>query len=144
MEHMQWCQRKGVEHSDAAKRIADEYNLHRLGAEYDSIGKWFACSLQDGTSDHVLYDDKLSAVLHQHHNERNFLFMKINPSSASPCEMEVMLSTTRRLWKHNIRMPDPDHKHGGPSIITRLMAEDQLNFMRGAVTNLKMPWDREA
>lgn len=143
-EHQPWCQLKGWVHTDAAKRMTDEYNLHRVAAGYDAIGKWIACALQDGTSDHVLYDDKLSAVTHQRHNESRYVFIKINPSSSNPCEMEVMLRTSRRLYDAGMRMTDPDHKHGGPSVIRRLMVEDELNFMRGAVTNLVMPWDRKA
>jgi hypothetical protein len=57
------------------------------------------------------------------------------------CEAEVMLTTARQLYDNGMRMTDPDHKHGGLDLITRLTAEDQLAQMRGVVTNLKMPWE---
>lgn len=139
MEHESWCPWKGKSHSDAAKRLSDTFNLHRIGAPYDSIGKWFAATLADGSSDDVLYDDKLSCVTHQKHNERYYTFIKIIPSTMKPCEAEVMLKTARTMYDKGMRMTDPDHKHGGPDLITRLTVEDQLNQMRGIVTGLKMP-----
>jgi hypothetical protein len=58
------------------------------------------------------------------------------------CEAEVYLETNRRLYSRGMRMTDPDHKHGGMDLITRLNVEDQLAMMRGVVQNLKMPWER--
>jgi hypothetical protein len=139
-QHEPWCKRSA--HSDAAKRCADNYNLHRIADEYGSIGKWIAIALQDGSSDGVLYDDKLSAVRHQHHNEQRYAFMKISPHGMALCEAEVYLETNRRLYSRGMRMTDPDHKHGGMDLITRLNVEDQLAMMRGVVQNLKMPWER--
>lgn len=142
-EHEPWCQKKYTSHSDAAKRLCDTYNLHYMvDGTYNSIGKWFAAALADGSSDNTLYDDKLSAVTHQHHNESRYTFVKIVPSSMNVCEAEVMLGTARQLYNGGMRMADPDHKHGGPSVIKRLMAEDQLAMLRGVASNVKMPWER--
>lgn len=137
--HESWCQFKGIDHSDAAKRLGDTYNLHRIGAGHASIGKWFAASLSEGRSDDTLYDDKLSCVRHQHHNEKYYAFIKIAPNSMNACEAEVILKTHRQMYKNGLRMADPDHKHGGPDLITRLTAEDQLAQMRGVVQNLRIP-----
>lgn len=137
--HEAWCQFKGVTHSDAAKALRDTFNLHRIGAPYDSIGKWFAVSLAEGKGDNVLYDSKLECVRHQKHNERYYTFIKIVPVTMNECEANVMLNTARRLYANGMRMADPDHKHGGVDLITRLTVEDQLAQMRGIVTNLRMP-----
>jgi len=141
MQHESWC--KIATHSDAAKRLSDTYNLHRIALGIDANGKWFAVSLAEGRGDDVLYDSKLDCVNHQKHNERYYTFIKIVPSNMKSCEAEVMLSTARRLYDKGMRMTDPDHKHGGPDVIKRLMVEDQLNMMRGIVSNLRMPWEAE-
>lgn len=137
-QHEPWC--KAPAHSDAAKRMSDTYNLHRLAGGLASVGKWFAAKLEDGRTDNVLYDSKLDCVRHQGHNERYYTFIKIAPNSMNQCEGEVMLTTARKLYDKGMRMADPDHKHGGMDLITRLTVEDQLQQARGVVTNLAMPW----
>lgn len=132
---------KGKAHSDAAKRLADTYNLHRIALGLDAVGKWFAASLAEGRSDDVLYDSKLDCVVHQKHNEKYYTFIKIVPAGMKTCEAEVMLKTARTMYDKGMRMTDPDHKHGGPDLITRLNAEDQLALMRGVARNVKMPWE---
>jgi hypothetical protein len=139
--HEQWCRKKTTDHSDAAKRLCDTYNLHRIAIGDDAIGKWFAAALSDGDSDQVLYNSKVECVRHQRHNEQYYTYIKIIPPSMKVCEAEVMLTTARQLYDNGMRMTDPDHKHGGLDLITRLTAEDQLAQMRGVVTNLKMPWE---
>lgn len=142
MIHEAYCRYKQSGHSDAAKRFCDIYNLHRIGAGNASIGKWFAVRLSDGTSDDTLYDNKLAAVTHQHHNEQFYAFVKIVPPSMKVCDAEVMLTTHRKMYDAGMRMTDPDHRHGGMDLITRLTQSDQLAMARGAVTGLRMPWER--
>lgn len=137
--HSQGCPIKFMNHSDAAKRIRDVYELHRLGAGNAAINKWIACKLEDGSSDNVLYDSKLDAVKHQHHNEQFYMFIKIPPSGMTVCEAEILLTTHRRMYEKGLRMTDPDHRHGGPDLIKRLTWSDQLAAMRGAVTGLILP-----
>lgn len=139
MNHEPWCRHKALGHSDAAKRIVDTYNLHRLGGGYDAIGKWFASALSDGRSDSVLYDSKLDCVKHQHHNEMYYAYTKIIPGSMNICEAEVMLKTTRNLYDKGLRVADPDHRRGGLDVIKRLSVEDQLAQSRGINTNLTLP-----
>ena len=140
MIHESWCPLRHSDHSDAAKRLCDIYNLHKIGAGYDAIGKWFAAALADGRSDDTLYDSKLDCVTHQHHNERYYTFIKIVPPSMKICEAEVKLVTARRMYDAGMRMADPDHRHGGMDLITRLTLSDQLAQSRGVVRNLKMPF----
>lgn len=139
--HQSWCKQKALGHSDAAKRLSDTYNLHRIALDLNAVGKWFAASLAEGRSDNVLYDSKLDCVTHQHHNEQYYVFVKIAPCGMDACEAEVMLRTQRNLYDAGMRMADPDHKHGGPDVIRRLTVEDQLQQMMGRNTNLIMPWE---
>lgn len=140
-EHQPWCQHKAFGHEDAAKRIADQYNLHRIGAEYDSIGRWIAARLTDGTSDGVLYDTKADAVRHQHHDENYYTFIRINPTSMNACEAAVMLKTARTLYDNGLRLADPNDVTGGKDVIRRSTVEDQLNQSVGRNSNLIMPWE---
>jgi hypothetical protein len=141
MIHENWCQQKSLPHEDAAKRLADTYNLHRLGMGDASIGRWFAVRLNDGTSDQVLYDTKRDAVRHQHHDEQFYAFIKIVPSDMTACAAAVMLKTNRALYDSGMRMADPDDRFGGKDVIKRVSIEDQMNQSRGRNTNLIMPWE---
>lgn len=138
-EHEPWCQKKTKPHTDAAKKVCDTYNLHKMADPRGSIGRWFACALADGETDGVLYDSKRDAVRHQHHNESRYTFLKVGPSSMNVCEAEVMLGTARQLYEKGLRMSDPDARNGGPDVIKRLMVEDQLNMLRGVASNLVIP-----
>jgi len=140
MEHESYCRYKQSGHSDAAKRMADTYNLHKIGAGYAAIGKWIAVTLAEGTSDDVLYDNKRDAVRHQKHNEQYYAYIKIVPPSMKYCDAEVMLNTHRRMYDAGMRMADPDAKSGGLDLITRLTQSDMLAQSRGVVMNLEMPF----
>lgn len=140
--HQPWCQQRALpQHEDAAKRLADTFNLHRVAAPYDSIGRWFAVTLHDGTGDGVLYDSKRDCVVHQGNNEDYYTFVKIVPSTMNACEAQVMLSIARRLYDNGMRMADPDDRHGGKDLIIRGSVEDQLALTRGIASNLIMPWE---
>lgn len=139
MQHQSWCQQAVMGHSDAAQRVCDAYNLHRVALGYDAIGKWIACALADGRSDNVAYDSKRHAVVHQHHNEQYYTFIKIGPPSMNECEAEVMLKTARCLYDKGMRLTDPDDAHGGKDVIKRVSVEDQLAQANGLNTNLIIP-----
>lgn len=141
MEHQSYCMMQMMGHSDAAKRLSDTYNLHRIGAGWDAVGKWFAAKLEDGRSDDTLYDSRSDCVLHQHHDEMFYTYIKIVPSSMNVCDAEIMLRTARTLHEKGIRIADPDHKNGGMDVIKRSSAEDQFAQLRGVNTNLIMPWE---
>jgi hypothetical protein len=89
--HTPTCMRKGMGHSDAAKRCSDTYRLHRSANLTNAIRKWIAVALADGTSDGVLYDTKRDAVRHQHHNEQFYAFVCIGPHDMAPCDAEEFL-----------------------------------------------------
>ena len=141
-EHEPWCRKPEKPHTDGAKRLSDTYNLHRTASgllNFEVVGKWFAAALNDGSSDGVLYDSKLECVLHQHHNEQYYTFVKICPGGMNVCEAEVVLRTARTLYNNGFRVADPDHRHGGVDVIKRLTIEDQRMAARGIVTGLLMP-----
>lgn len=141
-EHEPWCPQKHFGHSDSAKRLTDTYNLHRVSAgllNFDVLRKWFAVRLSDGTSDQVLYDTKQEAIRHQHHNEQQYAFICIAPSSMNVCEAEVTMKTHRTLYDKGLRMVDPDSRTGGKDWIKRTSVEDQLSLSRGVVTGLLTP-----
>lgn len=143
MIHQHWCQQKALGHSDAAKRISDTYELHRIAGGLDTVGKWFAAALADGRTDNVLYDSKRDAVLHQHHNEQLYTFIKMNPGPMTPCDAEVMLKTARTLHDKGLRLTDPDDAHGGRDVIKRLTVEDQRTLAKGRTSNLILPWEMQ-
>ncbi len=121
------------DHSDAAKRIADTYNMHRLADPYGNIGYWFASALIDGTSDNVLYESRQHAIAHQHHNENYYTFIQIVPSTMTPCESEVMLKVARMAYDKGWRISDGMSRH---DLIKRLGWEDQLALSNGIATNV--------
>lgn len=123
--HEQWCRARAFEHSDAAKRTRDQYELHRMALPLECIGKWFAVALLDGTSDGVLYAGKQETVRHQHHNEQWYAYVQINPGGMSVCEAEAFLKIHRDMYDKGVRLHDPDASSGGHSLIPALSAEDQ-------------------
>jgi hypothetical protein len=137
--HASWCRQTALGHTDAAKRLSDIYNLHRIGSPYGSIGRWFAVALIDGRGDGELYDSKSDCVFHQGHNEQYYTFIKIVPSTMSECEAEVMMSVARRAYDNGLRLADPDSKSGGHELIKRTSIEDMLNLANGRVSNVIMP-----
>ena len=126
------------DHSDAAKRIADIYSLHRLADPYGNIGFWIACALADGQSDMVLYETKSDAIRHQHHNENWYTFIQIVPSTMTPCEAEVMLKVARMAYDKGWRITDGLSRH---DLIKRLGWEDQIALSRGTVQNVEFGRD---
>jgi hypothetical protein len=121
------------DHSDAAKRIADTFALHRIADPYGNIGYWFAAALIDGRSDGTLYESKPDAIKHQHHNENWYTYIQIVPSSMTACEAEIMLKIARMIYDKGGRMTDGYSRH---DLIKRLGWEDQIALSRGITTNV--------
>lgn len=130
MNHDQGCRYAafGMPHTDAAKRVSDTYNLHlEAGKSYGStnVGKVIAVALADGRSDGTVYDGMHDAVVHQHHNEWFYGYLRINPSSMSPCDAEAFLKMERLRYDAQMKLADRDDSHGGYVVIPRLNKEDQ-------------------
>jgi hypothetical protein len=143
VEHDVNCPHKG-RHTDAAKRVSDQYNLHLVAGGADAIGRTFAVALADGRSDGALYDDMGDAVRHQRHNESHYGFLRVNPASMTPCTAQGFLNFVKPSRRRGIGAPDRDHRNGGRVLIPRLTIEDQraqvLQILTGsAPSNLIQP-----
>lgn len=108
----------GLVESDAAKRAADQINLHVSAVGHESFRKYVAIRLSDGGSDGVLYDTRKDAITHQLH-EQQCAYFRIPPfgQMAKPHEMESYLTTMRSLYDAGRRLQDPDE----PEIIRPLI-----------------------
>lgn len=141
--HEVWCQHKKDNHMqsmDASKRIADEYMMHRaasVAAGIDAMGKFIACALEDGTSDHVLYNTHDDAVKHQGHNSDRRVYIRLMAPTMNACEAFVMLKTARAAYNNGLRLTDPGKKRGSRAIIRRVSIEDALAASNGMPTNLR-------
>jgi hypothetical protein len=113
-------------HEDAAKRCADNVNMHFQAGGWDVVGKWCAIALQDGSSDHVLYERRRDAVLHQHHNEQRYCFVRIVPAMMGYCEAQVFIDFHRKAYDAGFRLADPEHRTGGREIIVRGRAMEKV------------------
>jgi hypothetical protein len=127
--HEQFCPLRGHAHSDPAKRLSDTYRLHRDALGRASIGKWFSAMLATGESNGDLYDTKADAVRHAKHNERWMVFVSIKANDMNVCEAEGYLAIQRKLGDANIRVADPDSRHGGMDLIPRVTREDVVDQM---------------
>jgi hypothetical protein len=137
-QHQMRCPRENRtplgDHSYAAKKIADTFNLHRMADPYGNVGYWFAASLADGQTDMVLYESKQDAVRHQHHNENFYTFIQIVPTTMTPCEAEVMLKVARMIYAKGGRITDGYSRH---DLIKRLGWEDQIAMSHGVASNVQ-------
>ena len=100
--------------------MSDHYNLHKAAGAI--TGWWLAFALSDGSHDGEAYPTKAEAVVHQHHNEWWFCFVKIVPGTMSVCEAESMLYMYRQQAR--LKLANRDDKRGGYDVIPRLTIED--------------------
>lgn len=67
--------------TDAGQRIVDAVNL-ALVANTDTltnVGKWMAFKLEDGSTDHTIYDHKQDAVNDKKSRAKDYCYLKIDP-----------------------------------------------------------------
>lgn len=93
----------GLKCGDAARRVSDEITLHAIAG---SAGKWAAIKLADGTSDHVAYDSRSDAVIHQASPEY-CTFVLIPPDGMTVKEADVFLDFWRQVYDAGFRAVDP-------------------------------------
>jgi hypothetical protein len=103
--------------------------MHYQAIGWDAIGKFCAIALQDGSSDHVLYDHRKDAVRHQHHNEQWYCFVKIVPLAMTTCEAQIFLDFHRSAYDAGFRLVDPEHPRGGRELIVRGRPLETINKM---------------
>lgn len=82
-------------HTDEAKRISDTVTLHWVAGGWESINRWMAFRLQDGTSDNMLYDRKESAVIYQKGRYQDYMYLRLVPGGMHICEAEAILKLHR-------------------------------------------------
>lgn len=124
--HMAECRNPMMQHSDEAKRLSDEYRLHRLADPFGSIGKFFAAAIQDCRSNHTLYDTWDDAV--DHHMSPDpayFMYVQIVPADMPVCQAETFLKIQRIYFEKGINRPQDKRKP-----IPRLLREDMSSQMR--------------
>lgn len=109
----------GLVPSDAARRAADQINLHVSALGHEAFRKYVAIRLSDGGSDGTLYDTRADAIRHQLH-EQQCAYFRIPPfgEMAKPVECESFLTLHRSLYDAGRRLADPD----APEIIRPLIS----------------------
>lgn len=97
---------------DAAKRMTDTINLHRVANEWEDIKtKYVAFKMSDGTSDDVLYDTYQDAYSHQSLPQTCIYISFMNLMGGAKLEeMYHVLQFNREAYDRGARMADPD-KH---------------------------------
>lgn len=122
------------DHSDAAKRITDAYNLHRIagaGLGLHNVGKVFAARLSDGTSDGVLYDGTSDAIRHQKSNARWYAYLRIGREAMTVCNAASLLKMHREADAAGLNFVGRhDEPQSAMEIIPRLTVEDHQQQMR--------------
>lgn len=111
----------GPGHSDAAKRFADNYNLHKAAG---MVCGWIAVALADGSSDGNVYDTREDAVRFMFPNERWFFYCCLQQPSLTICAAESLLRYRRIMNEVEGPHTDRDAPHGGLEVIQRLSVED--------------------
>lgn len=125
--------------SDAAKRVSDAYNLHRVSDPIGSIGKWLHVKLEDGTGGNTLFDSKVEAERDTGHMEMYYAFPQVGPWPMTPELAETFLHLHRRMYENNLKMADPDAAGGGHEMIRRTSREDQFNQVRNLFQGDRLP-----
>jgi hypothetical protein len=140
--HAPGCEYGRREHGDAAKRIADTYNLHRIagsGLGLDNVGKVFAIALNDGTSDGVLYPDMKAAIRHQKHNAKWYAYLRVGREAMTECAAASLLKLHRDADAHGLKFTDRDDPSYGMEIIPRLTVEDHYRMTRAISAGTWIP-----
>jgi hypothetical protein len=110
----------GAGHSDAAKRFADVYNLHKSAG---TARGWIAVAYADGRGGFTVYETRAAAVADCWPYEDRFFYCSLAERSMSVCAAESVLRFRRVMAEMD--KPDRDQPGGGLEVIPRLAAEDQ-------------------
>jgi hypothetical protein len=108
-------------HSDAAKRFADCYNLHKAAGQ---VRGWIAVKYLDGSSDGTVYDSRASAVVGCFPWDDEFFYATLSQPPMSVCAAESLLRYKRVMSSMDRAHTDRDAPHGGLEVIPRLTVED--------------------
>ena len=114
--------------ADAGQRIADEFIMHRLADPIGNIGMFFACRLQDGTSNHVLYPSMEAARrdIGQRDDENRWMYVQIVPAQLPAKDAAILLRAHRKMYDAGIRVSSMN----GRVMIPRVAREDHIAQLR--------------
>jgi hypothetical protein len=107
---------------EAGSRMADVLNAAVIANGIGATGRWMAFHLQDGTSDKVIYDARVHAIIHQ---SQPCHFEQLRPAGYSRDECAMTLQYARALHAAGIR-PDPDY----PAPVLPVRREDAIRKTR--------------
>jgi hypothetical protein len=119
----------GGGHSDAAKRFADTYGLHKAAG---MARGWIAVRYADGSGGQDVYDTREAAVAGCWPWEDEFFYCSLAERSMTVCAAESVLRYKRIMAE--IERPDRDIRGGGLEVIPRLAIEDQEAQIRAVRT----------
>lgn len=127
-------------HSDAARRVADTYMLHRIASPgLGSVGKVFAVALADGTSDFVLYDTMADCIRHQRSNAKWYAYLRVGREDMTICNAASLLKMHRDADAAGLKFVDRDDPSFGYELIPRLTAEDHQRMTRALAAGTWIP-----
>jgi hypothetical protein len=118
--HVTGVRHPGGGHSDAAKRFADTYGLHKAAG---ATRGWIAVSYSDGSGGLTVYATRGEAVRDCWPWEDLFFYASLAERSMTICAAESVLRYRRVMAE--MERPDRDLPGGGPEVIPRLAIEDQ-------------------
>ena len=111
--------------AELGKRIAAEYNMHRVADPIGNLGKFLAFALQDASTDHVLYDSMVDAREHMDDEDR-YMYVQLVPTTMDSRDAALLLRAQRKMYSAGIRVSQMD----GRVMIPRLAREDQKAQLR--------------
>lgn len=109
---------------DAGQRMAEGLNLAIVFHGLACSGRWMAFKLEDGRTDHTIYDTRPDAIRHQAH-ETLCHYEKLRPSSFSPDECALTLMYARAAYDAGWRPSAED-----PAPIQPVRLEDTFTKLR--------------
>jgi hypothetical protein len=127
-------------HSDAARRTADIYMLHRIaGGLLGTVGKVFAVALSDGRGDGVLYDTLADCIRHQKHNARWYAYLRVGRGEMTVCQAASFLKLHADADATGLTFTDRDDPSYAMELIPRLTAEDHQRMTRALAAKTWIP-----
>lgn len=104
---------------DDVRRMTDEINTHYVLT--DTPSGWVAIRLDDGGSDHQLYDSRDAAIRHQGARSDDRLYLKLQPGGMGHKEAARLLAFSRKVAATpGYRLSDPTVMHKIPTRLEQL------------------------
>lgn len=111
---------------DAARRMSAAVTLAAMNG---GAGRWLAVRLQDGGSDHVIYDRRSDAMRHQLSPEHS-TYVLIPPDGMTTGQADRVLRWWRECYSAGLRAVDP--RNDFPSMpLTRPDGRRQIRLLTG-------------